>query len=260
MIEKREKTPDWVTVEVSPLILSGRLSLGRQSAPVHQFVALHLGDTDVVKGGIEKKDYSIPYFIADESDLDEVKADIGKHVVLFAMPCTNGRGEICLVDEARLSVFAYSDSLLGKIAKIHRENDSFYQQGVRYGCDEELRRTQHVNQLVDQLDNSDADQQRAVLELLKLGPLAVPSLICLMPNEHIRFRLKTLVIPNDKNAFEQHAMYSPAFKVDAIDAILSAMTGVQFLPLANGASDEDRARSIRGWMIYLQRSQSKPIQ
>jgi hypothetical protein len=248
---------NWINVETSPLILEGKFSIDQKNPPVHEFLTLRFSHLKAIKGKIDQANHLVPYFLSDDDDFEEIKNKEGKDLIVFAMPCANGRGDICLMNKAKESLFFLGGGSLKKIEEIVKENERFYRLSTHYSCAGELSNAFKIDQMLDRLDASEIDQQQSVQELLALGEAVVPTLICLMPRGFEKFNHRGLIIPNGSNAFEQNAMYSPKLKVDAIDAILSSVTGIQFLPLANGATDEEREETIRGWMIYLQRLRSK---
>lgn len=252
-----KKEIDWVLVENSPLILTAKLEKNKERRAIHEFTDLYLSDSKIIigkiKGYFDGKSYVVPYFISDEKVLKDMRAKEGKELVIFAMPCTNDRGEICLVDNANASMFVRGESQIAKIENLNKENETLYKKG--FDKCKKIENKSDIDRLIAQLDRSKIDQKFALDQLIEMGPAIVPYLICRMPYEFKPFRMKSLIVENhDRSSFEQHAMYSPALKVGVLDFILSAITGVQFTPLTNGGTDKDRERTIRGWVIYLQRN------
>ena len=108
-----------------------------------------------------------------------------------------------------------------------------------------------VATLIEKMLKSDTEQ-KATSDLEALGCEAVPSVIQRMddrrslPYPGISFRNKS------PKAFEEIRHYAPRQVVDALAAILNQVTGQDFGFIFNGATDEERTRTIQGWRKFLE--------
>ena len=66
-----------------------------------------------------------------------------------------------------------------------------------------------------------------------------------LPDPRISLRNKS------PDAFEGIRHYGPKQVVDALAAILNQVTGQHFGFIENGATDEERTRTIQGWRKFL---------
>ena len=102
-------------------------------------------------------------------------------------------------------------------------------------------------------------QAQAFDELQTLGCEAVPVIIRLMddrrplPNHAISLENKS------PDAFEGVRHYGPEQVVDALAAILNQVTGESFGFIYNGASDDERAETVKSWREYLDRVGPKGV-
>jgi hypothetical protein len=106
-------------------------------------------------------------------------------------------------------------------------------------------------------------EHKAFAELEALGCPAVPAIIQQMddrralPDKYISLRNKS------PDAFESMRHYGVDKIVDALDAILNQMTGESFgnIDIHNDvpAQDAERAKVVRGWRDWLQRTPSTKL-
>ena len=95
-------------------------------------------------------------------------------------------------------------------------------------------------------------EQKAFSDLEALGCAAVPAIIRRMddrrslPDPRISLRNKS------PDAFEGVRHYGPNQIVDALAAILNQLTGQDFGFIYNGATDEERTKTIQGWRKFLE--------
>lgn len=96
------------------------------------------------------------------------------------------------------------------------------------------------------------DEQRAaetVEMLLRLRDPAIPCLIRQLPQLRKPVRFGQLRLKSQ--GWELFVHYTPQEQVDVADYVLTALTGVSFGPLINGATDAQRSRVIQAWSRYL---------
>ena len=108
-----------------------------------------------------------------------------------------------------------------------------------------------VGVLIEKMLKADTEQ-KAFADLEALGCAAVPAIIRRMddrrnlPDPHISLRNKS------PQAFEGIRHYGPTQVVDALAAILNQLTGQDFGFIYNGATDEERTRTVQGWRKFLE--------
>lgn len=95
--------------------------------------------------------------------------------------------------------------------------------------------------------------EAAFAKLLDLGLEFVPAIIVLMDDRR-EVAAEWLTIPNSPQHWEAHALYKPEKVVDALDGILVRKTGVGFVSIVNGSSDDNRQATVDAWRVYLYRS------
>jgi hypothetical protein len=107
-----------------------------------------------------------------------------------------------------------------------------------------------VSALIEETTHPDTES-KAFRDLEGLGCAAVPAIIMRMddrrslPNQAISLRNKS------PQAFEGIRHYGPEQVVDALAAILNQVTGQDFGFIYNGASSEERSKTVKGWRDFL---------
>jgi hypothetical protein len=107
-----------------------------------------------------------------------------------------------------------------------------------------------VAALIEKMLNKNTEQQ-AFAELEALGCPAVPAIVKRMddrrnlPDPRISLRNKS------PQRFEGLRHYAPQTIVDALAAILNQITGQHFGFIYNGASNAERAKTVRGWRDFV---------
>jgi len=107
-----------------------------------------------------------------------------------------------------------------------------------------------VSALIEQTTEHDTEQ-KAFADLEALGCAAVPAIIERMddrrslPDRRISLRNKS------PQAFEGIRHYGPEEVVDALAAILDQVTGQDFGFIFNGATDQERSKTVAGWRSFL---------
>lgn len=108
-----------------------------------------------------------------------------------------------------------------------------------------------VGVLIERMLNAPTEQ-KAFSDLEALGCPAVPAIIRrmddrrLLPDPRISLRNKS------PQAFEAARHYGPVQVVDALAAILNQLTGQDFGSIYNGATGEERTRTVQGWRRFLE--------
>jgi hypothetical protein len=126
------------------------------------------------------------------------------------------------------------------------------------GASQDTAIDKRVAVLIERMLNADTEQ-KAFFDLETLGCAAVPATIQRMddrrtlPDSRISFRNKS------PNAFEDVRHYGPVQVVDALAAILNQVTGQDFGFIYNGATDEEREKSVRGWRGFLQSTPARDL-
>ncbi len=88
-------------------------------------------------------------------------------------------------------------------------------------------------------------------ELERLGMPAVPYIIKYMDDRRsLPYRYIALSNAGAKNSFEAIRQYTPEKVVDALAAILNQITGERFGTIYNGATENERDRSVAGWRAW----------
>ncbi len=107
-----------------------------------------------------------------------------------------------------------------------------------------------VSALIEQTTER-GTEQKAFADLEVLGCAAVPAIIERMddrrslPDRQISLRNKS------PQAFEGVRHYGPEEVVDALAAILNQLTGQDFGFIFNGATDQERSKTVDGWRSFL---------
>jgi hypothetical protein len=102
-------------------------------------------------------------------------------------------------------------------------------------------------------------EEKAFFDLEVLGCAAVPATIQRMddrrtlPDPRISLRNKS------PRAFEGIRHYGPSQVVDALAAILNQVTGRNFGFIYNGATGEERTKTVQGWRKLLDSTPSPDL-
>lgn len=122
--------------------------------------------------------------------------------------------------------------------------------GLLVAAQEEI--DQVVAELIKKVPHAEA-QMEALAQLEALGCVAVPSIIRRMDDRR-KLPIPRISLENKSpDAFEAVRHYSPELTVDALAAILNQVTGEHFGFIYNGASEEERATTVKKWREYLER-------
>jgi hypothetical protein len=119
------------------------------------------------------------------------------------------------------------------------------------GASQDSKMDKRVAVLIEQMPKANTER-KAFVDLEALGCAAVPATIQRMddrrrlPDQSISLRNKS------PDAFEGIRHYGPAQVVDALAAILNQVTGRDFGFIFNGATDEEREKTVQGWRKFLQ--------
>lgn len=94
-------------------------------------------------------------------------------------------------------------------------------------------------------------EAEAFADLEALGCAAVPSTIQRMDDRRSLPDPSIELVNKSPKAFEGIRYYGPTQVVDALAAILNQVTGKHFGFIYNGATDEERTKTIQGWRKFL---------
>ena len=113
--------------------------------------------------------------------------------------------------------------------------------------------TQHADSvkalIEDMLVASKAED--AYTQLEKLGRHALPAIICQMDDRR-ELAIKSITLQNNyPGATQPSRHYTPQVVVDVLVALLHQAVGNDFGFIQNGASEEERTKTINGWRIFL---------
>ena len=91
----------------------------------------------------------------------------------------------------------------------------------------------------------------AYTQLEKLGRHALPAIICQMDDRR-ELAIKSITLQNNyPGATQPSRHYTPQVVVDVLVALLHQAVGNDFGFIQNGASEEERTKTINGWRIFL---------
>jgi hypothetical protein len=107
-----------------------------------------------------------------------------------------------------------------------------------------------VADLIERMLKADTEE-RAFSDLEALGCAAVPATIQRMDDRRSLPDPRISLFNKSPKAFEGIRHYGPAQVVDALAAILNQVTGRHFGFIYNGATDEERTKTIQGWRKFL---------
>ena len=107
-----------------------------------------------------------------------------------------------------------------------------------------------VSALIERMLKADTED-RAFSELEALGCAAVPATIRRMDDRRSLPDQRISLVNRSPKAFEGIRHYGPAQVVDALAAILNQVTGQHFGFIYNGATEEERTKTIQGWRKFL---------
>jgi hypothetical protein len=105
-----------------------------------------------------------------------------------------------------------------------------------------------INRLIADLQRG-RRQQKAIGELMRLGANDVPELVCHVADRTPLARQR-MEVPR-RGHFEAMSFHTPQVVGDVVATVLEVVTGEFFGSVANGGSDEMRARVASGWRVYL---------
>jgi hypothetical protein len=120
-------------------------------------------------------------------------------------------------------------------------------------CDPSQNATidKRVAVLIDRMVKADT-QEKAFSQLETLGCAAVPATIRRMDDRRSLPVTRISLRNKGPQAFEGIRHYAPQQVVDALAAILNHVTGQDFGLIYNGATDEERTKTIQGWRKFLE--------
>jgi hypothetical protein len=109
---------------------------------------------------------------------------------------------------------------------------------------------QRVAALIERMLKADTEK-KAFSDLEALGCPAVPATIQRMDDRRSLADPQISLLNKSPDAFESMRHYGPRQVVDALAAILNQVTGQDFGFIHNGATDEERTKTILGWRKFL---------
>jgi hypothetical protein len=107
-----------------------------------------------------------------------------------------------------------------------------------------------VSALIESMLKPDTEE-KAFSDLEALGCAAVPATIQRMDERRTLPDRRISLVNKSPKAFEGIRHYGPTQVVDALAAILNQVTGKDFGFIYNGATDEERTKTIQGWRKFL---------
>jgi hypothetical protein len=101
---------------------------------------------------------------------------------------------------------------------------------------------------------SQEEQQAAFDRVLSLGCAAVPALGAALDDGR-RLPVRYIRLENHaQNRFEAFRQYGPETVTDAVAALLNQLTGEHFGSIYNGATPEERAKTVKAWREFIART------
>lgn len=243
----------WYDVASSDLIIIGQL----QNEDTRDFAKKH-GDLKirvikVLKGDYDNKEVMVNYFVFSQLDKAWQKSLSqldGKEVIVFAnvgrhdtellirtnprvVPVRKYSPELEQIVEKEVAIESKRSAAMANILKDFRSIDS------------------QVTSAIDMITSSNQrDVDTGTSELVNLGCRGVPAIILNM-NDDRSFSGRYIKIKNSENSFESFRTYRPQKILEALAAILNAITGLSFENIYNGGTPEERRLEYHDWLIYL---------
>lgn len=95
-------------------------------------------------------------------------------------------------------------------------------------------------------------EHKAFSDLEAPGCAAVPAIIRRMDDRRVLPDPSISLRNKSPQAFEAVRHYGPKEVVDALAAILNRLTGLDFGSIYDGATDEERTKTVQGWHEFLE--------
>ena len=246
---------DWVLAATAERVVAGQLTVAlRSSDGEHSEVDLRFDEVTALTGGqSEEESFEIHYHAPSRETLDHLTGLSGKRVIAFVIDVPRNYPELYLAGDASGSVRQYSREAVQSVTSTIQENERAYDRArEELRCPRDETRTT-VDSLIEEMDGTRKERREAANRLIRLGRPIVPYLICELAQRKEPLREREIAMELPDVTYERWAHFLPELKVDVLDIILSAITGTSFFPLGNGASMDDRDRTIKAWWIYAGR-------
>ncbi|MDF7774386.1 hypothetical protein P1X14_03935 [Sphingomonas sp. AOB5] len=236
----------------SNLVLIGRMTAPAQLAGEAEKPSPGYLDIPVVVDGVLKGDaadhVSLRFYPKDapyKPSNDDVLRLTGVPAILFLTRAEDG---LYFAGYTPGALTRATDLAVGTTrAEISRQE----QIAGAWRIDTRLPRFGEVRTLIARLGHVRDDAQRSIFEQLEaLGSEAVPAIIAQMDDRRPLLTQEISLINHDPDAFEGITHYGPEQVVDALNAVLTHITGVSFGSISNGGSDRERDAAIAGWRVY----------
>jgi hypothetical protein len=118
------------------------------------------------------------------------------------------------------------------------------------GTAQEAAIGKRVSALIEKTTERDTEQ-KAFADLEALGCAAVPAIIERMDDRRNVPERRLSLRNKSPQAFEGIRHYGPEKVVDGLAAILNQLTGQDFGFIFNGATDQERSKTVEGWRGFL---------
>lgn len=251
----------WRYVAGSQYIVSGMLNVDTNKIneikrTKSNFIEIHFSIDSVFKGDIFAKEITLRKKICDSK---EKKASCNDSN-LFAF---NGQRIIAPINFSHTdsTQFAFAGSTANSIMleteenkakvinEIAKQKNILDNKAYAEICSFANHSSTVKNLIEDMLVETKATEAYAKLE--ELGLTAIPATICQMDDRR-ELAIKEISLKNKSpETTEVTRRYTPHVVADVLAAILAQVARNEFGFISNGASEEERIKTINGWRIYL---------
>lgn len=107
-----------------------------------------------------------------------------------------------------------------------------------------------VSRLINETTRSPLDQEKALIDLEKLGQQAVPYIVGHLNDVRPLARPEMSLVNKTSASFEGVRRYSPYTVHDALTVVLNQITEKSFGFVYNGATPEDREKNRQRWVEW----------
>ncbi|KQW86455.1 hypothetical protein [Brevundimonas sp. Root1279] len=252
-----EDTPLWKLVAQSNVIVETVLDVP-ETFPERAYVTLRLRDVRTLKadGGAQPsiRWYSEPQLY--QPSIDQLRSASGSLSVVFAV---RSEGQLYFAGNTPAALRQADPSVIAAVqAEVARQDGLL----ASWQTDRNTPHYAEVRAIIEEIvalpppsrderRSGIPAQQRLFDRLIALGPEAVPTIITLMDDDRPLGYPAISLVNTSPDAFEGLRHYTPKVLTDALAAVLNQITGEHFGFIYNGASPDDRRRTVNAWRIYL---------